>query len=117
MKLVEEWRVGDPLDPANHIGTRIRLAAYPVGTWIDHVHGRRGMVCGTVLAEATWALWSQALSLAILFVVWVRQGIAMAATLYDPVFAVITRDFPSNFAQRLRSSPWRQVLPVRFLSR
>jgi hypothetical protein len=34
------------------------LAAYPVGTWIDHGHGRRVMVLGSVLAAAMLALWS-----------------------------------------------------------
>jgi MFS family permease len=77
------------------------LAAYPVGTWIDHGHGRRVMVCGTVLAAAMLALWSQAHSLVTLFVVWIGLGVAMAATLYDPVFAVITRDFPDSFRTRI----------------
>jgi len=47
------------------------------------------------------ALWSQAHSLAILFVVWAGLGVAMAATLYDPVFAVVTRDFPDSFRTRI----------------
>lgn len=38
------------------------LAAYSVGTWIDHGHGRRVMFCGTVLAAAMLALWWQAVS-------------------------------------------------------
>jgi len=77
------------------------LAAYPVGTWIDHGHGRRVMVWGSVLAAAMLALWSQAHSLTTLFVVWFGLGIAMAATLYDPVFAVITRNFPSSFRTKV----------------
>ncbi|CAE6853109.1 hypothetical protein R69746_07453 [Paraburkholderia aspalathi] len=77
------------------------LAAYPVGKWIDHGHGRRVMVCGTMLAAAMLALWSQAHSLVTLFVVWIGLGVAMAATLYDPVFAVITRDFPSSFRTKI----------------
>lgn len=77
------------------------LAAYPVGTWIDHGHGRRVMVCGTVLAAAMLALWSQAHSLVTLFIVWIGLGVAMAATLYDPVFAVITRDFPGSFRTKI----------------
>ena len=77
------------------------LAAYPVGTWIDHGHGRRVMVCGTVLAAAMLALWSQAHSLVTLFIVWIGLGAAMAATLYDPVFAVITRDFPGSFRTKI----------------
>jgi len=77
------------------------LAAYPVGTWIDHGHGRRVMVCGTLLAAAMLALWSQAHSLITLFVVWIGLGVAMAASLYDPVFAVITRDFPRSFRTKI----------------
>lgn len=77
------------------------LAAYPIGAWIDHGHGRRVMVCGSILAAAMLALWSQAHSLATLFVVWAGLGVAMAATLYDPVFAVITRDFPGSFRTKI----------------
>ncbi len=58
------------------------LAAYPVGTWIDHGHGRRVMVCGSVLAAAMLTLWSLADSIVTLFVVWINLGVAMAATLY-----------------------------------
>src|SRR5258706_11315792 len=36
------------------------LAAYPIGTWIDHGHGRRVMVLGSGLAASMLALWSQA---------------------------------------------------------
>lgn len=70
------------------------LAAYPVGTWIDHGHGRAVMVGGSALASAMLVVWSQADSLATLFVVWADLGVAMAATLYDLVFAVITRCHP-----------------------
>ncbi len=52
------------------------------------------MVGGSVLASAMLAVWSQAHSLPTLFVVWAGLGVAMAATLYDPVFAVITRSYP-----------------------
>ena len=77
------------------------LAAYPIGTWIDRGHGRRVMVCGSILAAAMLALWSQAHSLAMLFVGWAGLGVAMAATLYDPVFAVVTRDFPDGFRTKI----------------
>ncbi|MEX3845372.1 MULTISPECIES: MFS transporter [unclassified Paraburkholderia] len=77
------------------------LAAYPVGTWIDHGHGRAVMVAGSLLASAMLVVWSQAHSLATLFVVWVGLGISMAATLYDPVFAVITRSYPDSFRTKI----------------
>ncbi|MCY0388396.1 MFS transporter [Robbsia sp. Bb-Pol-6] len=77
------------------------LAAYPVGKWIDNGHGRRVMVAGSVLGAAMLLLWSQAHSPVTLFVVWIGLGIAMAATLYDPVFAVITRDYPGSFRTKI----------------
>lgn len=77
------------------------LAAYPIGTWIDRGHGRCVMVGGTVLAAAMLVLWSQAHSLLTLFTVWIGLGVAMAATLYDPVFALVTRDSPDSFRTRI----------------
>jgi predicted MFS family arabinose efflux permease len=46
-------------------------------------------------------LWSQAHSLVTLFVVWIGLGVAMATTLYDPVFAIVTRRFPDSFRKRI----------------
>lgn len=77
------------------------LVAYPVGTWIDHGHGRAVMVAGSLLASAMLVVWSQAESLATLFVVWVGLGLAMAGILYDPVFAVITRSYPDSFRTKI----------------
>ncbi|OTP77712.1 hypothetical protein PAMC26510_08565 [Caballeronia sordidicola] len=36
-----------------------------------------------------------------MFVVWAGLGVAMADTLYDPVFAAVTRDFPDSFRTRI----------------
>lgn len=77
------------------------LVAYPVGTWIDHGHGRRVMVGGSLLAAAMLGLWSQAESIVTLFVVWIGLGVAMAATLYDPVFAIVTRDYPDSYRSKI----------------
>jgi predicted MFS family arabinose efflux permease len=77
------------------------LAAWPIGIWIDHGHGRKVMTSGALLATAMLALWSQAHSLVTLFVAWVGLGVAMAATLYDPVFAIVTRRFPHSFRKRI----------------
>lgn len=77
------------------------LAAYPIGAWIDRGHGRFVMVAGSILATAMLLLWSQAQSLACLFVVWIGLGVAMAAILYDPVFAVVTRDYPTTFRTKI----------------
>lgn len=73
------------------------VAAYPVGAWIDRGYGRLVMSAGSVLATIMLLLWSQAQSLGTLFVAWAGLGVAMAAVLYDPVFAVVTRDYPDSF--------------------
>jgi len=77
------------------------VAAYPVGVWIDRGLGRAVMVGGSLLASAMMAIWSQAQSLAMLFVAWAGLGMAMAATLYDPVFAVITRCYPNSLRTKI----------------
>lgn len=77
------------------------LAAYPIGTWIDHGNGRKIMMAGSILSTAMLLLWSQAHALATLFIVWIGLGVSMAATLYDPVFAIVTRDYPSSFRTKI----------------
>ncbi|WP_213761591.1 MFS transporter [Caballeronia sp. dw_19] len=77
------------------------FAAYPIGIWIDHGHGRKIMMAGSILSTAMLLLWSQAHALPTLFVVWVGLGVSMAATLYDPVFAVVTRDYPGSFRTKI----------------
>ena len=77
------------------------FAAYPAGMLIDRGYGRRVMAGGTLLAAAMLVLWAQACSLPTLFIVWGGLGVAMAATLYDPVFAVVTRDFPRSYPRKI----------------
>jgi predicted MFS family arabinose efflux permease len=77
------------------------FAAYPIGRWIDHGLGRRVMAIGSVIAAAMLLLWADAHSLATLFVAWIGLGIAMAATFYDPVFAVVTHRYPRSFRTKI----------------
>lgn len=77
------------------------FAAYPIGRWIDHGLGRRIMAAGSVIAAAMLLLWAGAHSLTVLFVVWIGLGISMAATFYDPVFAVVTHRYPRSFRNKI----------------
>jgi len=77
------------------------FAAYPIGRWIDHGLGRRVMAIGSVIAAAMLLLWADAHSLTVLFVAWIGLGIAMAATFYDPVFAVVTHRYPRSFRTKI----------------
>jgi MFS family permease len=77
------------------------LMAYPVGRWIDRGHERVVMTCGSVLAGVCLALHSQVTSLMGLYAVWLGLGVAMAAVLYSPAFALVTRRFPYDFRRAI----------------
>ncbi len=74
------------------------LLAYPVGRLIDQGHERVVMAGGSVLLGVCLLLHSTVTTLAGYYAVWVALGVGMAATLYTPVFAVVTRRFPDGVA-------------------
>jgi MFS family permease len=69
------------------------LAALPVGRWIDRHGGRGLMTAGSCLAAALTFAWARVENLPALYVVWFLMGLAMAATLYEPAFAVVVTWF------------------------
>jgi MFS family permease len=75
--------------------------AYPVGRWIDQGHERAVMTGGSLLVAACLTLHSAAHSVASFYLVWTGLGAALAATLYNPVFAVVTRRFPHDFRRAI----------------
>lgn len=77
------------------------LCAYPVGAWIDRKGGRAVMSMGSALAALLLAAWSLVDSIVAFYAIWLGLGVALAATLYEPVFAVITRRFPESFGTRI----------------
>jgi len=77
------------------------FVAYPVGKWIDHGLGRRIMAIGSLIAAAMLLMWSATSSLTILFVAWIGLGLSMAATFYDPLFAVLTHRYPLRYKTKI----------------
>ena len=77
------------------------LATYPVGRWIDAGHERLVMTGGSLLAGLGLVGLSLATTLVAVYAAWVCLGVAMAATLYTPVFAVVTRRFPADYRRRI----------------
>lgn len=77
------------------------FAAYPVGKWIDHGLGRRVMTIGSLVAAAMLLLWSTTSSLTVVFVAWIGLGLSMAATFYDPLFAVLTHRYPQRYRAKI----------------
>lgn len=69
------------------------LAALPVGRWIDRHGGRGLMTVGSCLATALTLAWARVESVTALYAVWLLMGLAMAATLYEPAFAVVVTWF------------------------
>ena len=67
------------------------LAAPWVGRQIDREGGRRVMTAGSILAVICFAALSRVESVWALYAIWLGLGLAMAATLYEPAFAVITQ--------------------------
>jgi len=77
------------------------LMAYPVGRWIDRGHERAVMTAGSVLTGLCLALLSGVSSLLQLYALWMLLGAAMAAVLYSPAFALVTRRFPHDFRRAI----------------
>jgi MFS family permease len=75
--------------------------AYPVGRWIDRGHERAVMTGGSLLVAACLVLHSVINSTAGFYAVWIGLGAGLAATLYSPVFAVVTRRFPHDFRRAI----------------
>ena len=67
------------------------IAAPTVGRWSDGGHGAGLMQAGGYAAAGLLALWAVLPTLWILYVVWAALGLCMAATLYEPAFAVVAR--------------------------
>src|SRR5215213_737891 len=77
------------------------IFAYPVGRWIDAGHERAVMTGGSLLVAACLALHGVIGGIAGFYLVWLGLGAALAATLYNPVFAVVTRRFPQDFRRAI----------------
>ena len=76
-------------------------AAWWVGRWIDAGHERRVMTGGSLWVGAGLLAHTQVHSVAAFYAVWVWLGLGMAATLYNPAFAVVTRRFGTEFRRAI----------------
>src|SRR5688572_17190823 len=69
----------------------------PVGAALDRGHGRAVMTLGPLLGAAGIAVWAMATHVAWLYVAWAVLGAAMAMTLYEPAFTIVTRRYPERY--------------------
>jgi MFS family permease len=77
------------------------FCAYPIGRLIDRGQERVVMTVGSLLVGLGLALHSVIVSQWQFYAVWAILGLGMAATLYAPVFAVVTRRFPDDFRRAI----------------
>lgn len=75
------------------------LASYAVGAAIDRGQGRAVLTLGAGLAGLGFLLWSRAASLPVFYGAWMLLGAAMAMTLYEPAFNVLTKRFPERYRE------------------
>lgn len=77
------------------------VMSYPVGRWIDAGHERAVMTGGSLLVAAGLGVHSLVQGPIAFYAVWLLLGAALAATLYNPVFAVVTRRYPRDYRRAI----------------
>ncbi|MEJ8858863.1 MFS transporter [Variovorax robiniae] len=77
------------------------LMAWPVGRWIDAGHERAVMTGGSLVMGLGLIAHSFVQDMASFYAVWIVLGGALAATLYAPAFAIVTRRFPLGFRRAI----------------
>lgn len=73
--------------------------SFAVGAAIDRGHGRAVMTAGPLVGALGMALWAAASSVVALYAAWIVLGVAMAMTLYEPAFTIVTRLYPARFRE------------------
>jgi len=77
------------------------IAALPFGRWLDRYGARLLMTTGSCAACLLVLAWAGVRSLGLFYLIWAGLGIAMAATLYDPAFALVATWFQYRRARAL----------------
>jgi MFS family permease len=69
------------------------VTAVPLGRWVDRNGARAVMTAGSLLVAAMLVAWAHVHTLVPFYAVWILLGVASAAVLYEPAFAVIATWF------------------------
>lgn len=77
------------------------FAAWPVGILIDKGFIREIMSAGSFLGAIGLVTLGLADSISTLYGAWLLLGIAMACTLYEPVFSAMVRAYPHSYRTRI----------------
>jgi MFS family permease len=77
------------------------LVAPWIGRTIDRRGGRVVMTAGSLAAAVLFALLARVESLVALYLIWIGLGVVMAATLYEPAFAVLTQTYGVRYRRAI----------------
>lgn len=73
--------------------------SYAAGAAVDRGHGQALLTGGTALAGLGCIGWAMVTAPWMLYAVWALLGAAMAATLYDPAFNILTKRYPLRYRE------------------
>jgi len=77
------------------------VAALPVGRWVDRHGSRALMTAGSTLAALLLVGWAEVRTLPAYYALWALMGMASAAVLYEPSFAVVASWFHARRGRAL----------------
>ncbi|HLI10841.1 MAG TPA: MFS transporter [Alphaproteobacteria bacterium] len=77
------------------------LCSLPIGSWIDRHGGRLVMTMGSLGGAALLFAWAKVQHLATFYVIWVLMGVVLAAVLYEPACAVLSRAYGANLRKAI----------------
>jgi MFS family permease len=77
------------------------VAALGVGRWLDRHGSRLLMTAGSCAAALLVLAWAGVRHLSLFYLIWLGIGVAMAAVLYEPAFAVVATWFQRHRSRAL----------------
>jgi len=79
------------------------LLAMPIGRWIDRGRDRAVMTIGSLAGALMLIAWAAVSDLVFFYAIWLVIGASLAATLYEPAFAVLTTRLGSHYRRAITS--------------
>jgi len=79
------------------------LFAMPIGRWIDRGRDRAVLTLGSLAGGIMLCAWAAVSDLILFYAIWLVIGAALAATLYEPAFAVLTTRLGPQYKRAITS--------------
>ena len=79
------------------------LFAMPIGRWIDRGRDRAVLTTGSLAGGLMLLAWAGVSDLILFYAIWLVIGASLAATLYEPAFAVLTTRLGPQYRRAITS--------------